>query len=161
MKNEKVFDSSYFFNHFFYSVARNEKWKLKKLKVKSRTTGLGLKHSVCNNPSKIFGIFKSAPHISPGALCAASDPMAIQPDSGFPDEGISFVHKALACQPEPFPLWSFPDYSKDSLKWMQNLIKHEMGSLLVKRFKSELRKFGGKWKSRIPVWNNLFGKGTS
>ena len=28
--------------------------------------------------------------------------MAIQPDSGFPDEGISLVHKALACQPEPF-----------------------------------------------------------
>ena len=64
--------------------------------------------------------FKSAPHISPGALCAASDPMAIQPDSGFPDEGISFVHKALACQPEPFPSWNPPDYFKDSLKLMQN-----------------------------------------
>ena len=61
-------------------------------------------------------LFKSAPHISPGALCAASDPMAIQPDSGFPDEGISFVHKAEACQPDPFPLRSFLDYSKDSLK---------------------------------------------
>ena len=39
--------------------------------------------------------FKSAPHISPGALCAACDPMAIQPGSGLPPKGISFVHEAL------------------------------------------------------------------
>ena len=58
----------------------------------------------CIIDTRMWQKFKSAPHISPGALCAASDPMAIQPDSGFPDEGISFVHKALACQPEPFPL---------------------------------------------------------
>ena len=90
--------------------------------------------------------FKSDPHISPGALCAASDPMAIQPDSGFPDEGISFVHKALACQPEPFPSWNFPDYFKDSSKLMQKLIKHEMCKLLVKRSKSDLRFFGDKMK---------------
>ena len=82
--------------------------------------------------------------------------MAIQPDSGFPEEGISFVHKALACQPDPFPLWNSPDYFKDSLKWMQKLIKHEMCKLLVKHSKSDLRFFGEKCKGRIPVWKQSF-----
>ena len=90
------------------------------------------------------GEFKSAPHISPGALCAASDPMAIQPDSGFSDKGIFFVHKAVACQPEPLPLWNFPAYSTGSLKWMQKLIKHEMRKMLGKHSKSDLRIFGEK-----------------
>ena len=60
--------------------------------------------------------FKSAPHISPGALCAACDPMAIQPGSGLPLKGIFFVHEALAWQPGPFPSWKIPDYSQDLSK---------------------------------------------
>ena len=75
--------------------------------------------------------FKSAPHISPGALCAACDPMAIQPGSGLPPKGISFVHEALACQPGPFPSWEIPDYSQDPSKSIQKLIKHMDSSILL------------------------------
>ena len=42
------------------------------------------KNTVCRE-------FKSAPHISPGALCAACDPMATQPGSGLPAKAISFM----------------------------------------------------------------------
>ena len=76
-------------------------------------------------------LFKSAPHISPGALCAACDPMAIQPGSGLPAKGIAFVHEALACQPGPFPLWNIPDHSQDPLKSMQKLIKYMDSSILL------------------------------
>ena len=76
-------------------------------------------------------LFKSAPHISPGALCAACDPMAIQPGSGLPPKGISFVHEALACQPGPFPSWKIPDYSQGVLKSMKKPIKHMDSSILL------------------------------
>ena len=104
---------------------------------------------------------KSAPHISPGALCAACDLMAIQPGSGLPPEGISFVHEALACQPGPFPSWGIPEYSQDLLKSMQKLIKHDRCELLVKRFNSDLRFFWRK-NEKVGFWceNNLFGEGT-
>ena len=53
----------------------------------------------------------------------ACDPMAIQPGSGLPPKGISFVHEALACRPGPFPSWKIPDYFQDLLKPMKKTHK--------------------------------------
>ena len=97
-------------------------------------------------------VFKRAPHISPGALCAACDPMAIQPGSGLPPKGISFVHEALACQPRPFPSWKIPDYSQDFLKSMKKLIKHIDSSILLATPQGTpiFKKFG----TKIDQWDH-------